>query len=132
MLLPGERVTLQAETSKIATLNAMLLLLVMMQPFNIMRLARTQLCLTDKRIFGSTGVGGRIAIDLKLTDVESVSIQRGLLGWMLDYGSVIIRDRAGNRTVFKGIILPQIFQQEANEAVEVATLGHKLSDYIPV
>lgn len=131
MLIPGENITLMAETSRIAYINAIGLLVIMMQPFNIMRLARTELALTDRRILGTTGVGGRKHIALKLAEVEGVSVRRGLLGWLLDYGSIIVRDRQGNSTVFKGIVLPLVFQQEAEEAIEVALLGHKLSDYAP-
>jgi len=61
--------------------------------------------------------------------IEGVSVEQGLLGRFLDYGSVTIRSRDGSKVKFKGIVWPLIFQQEADEAVEIAVLGKKLSDF---
>ena len=53
---------------------------------------------------------------------------------MFDYGSVVITRKATGKAVctFKGILWPLVFQQEADEAIEVAVLGHKLSDFAPM
>jgi hypothetical protein len=131
MLQPGERILLKAQTSKIAYLNALFVLAAMMHPFGLMRLARTELALTDKRILGATGAARRATIALPFQQIESVTVRSGLLGWMLDYGNVTVTGKDGRRVTFKGILWPLIFQQEADEAIEMAVLGRKLSDYAP-
>jgi uncharacterized membrane protein YdbT with pleckstrin-like domain len=128
-LANNETITLQAETSRIAYLTSLLNFAVLMSPFKLMRLARTELTLTNQRIIGSTGAGGRKNIALHYKNIESVSVRRGMLGWLFDYGSVFVTDTSGNRTEFRGISWPFAIQQEAEEAIEKAVLGYKLSDY---
>ncbi len=130
-LQAGEKVLTKAETSFIAYCNALFFLTVLMHPLSILRLARTELALTDRRIMGSTGVGGRKTIALLFKDIESVGVRRGLMGWMFDYGSIIVRGKNGTETHFKGIKWPLVFQQEADEAIERAVLGYTLADYVP-
>lgn len=131
MLQAGERVQLKAQPSKIAYLNALLVLAAMMHPFGLMRLARTELALTDKRIIGATGVTKRTTIALPFNQIESVTVRMGFLGWLFDYGNVTVTGKDGRRVTFKSILWPQVFQQEADEAIELAVLGRKLSDYAP-
>lgn len=117
--------------SPVAYLGALFNIAVLMHPLALMRLARTELALTDKRILGVTGIGKRTIVSLPFGEVESVVVRRGVLGWVFDYGSVVVTDKEGKRTQFRGVRWPLVFQQEANEAVEIAVLGHKLSDYVP-
>ncbi len=131
MLQPGERILFKTQVSRIAYLNALVVLAVMMHPFSIMRLARTELALTDKRIIGATGIAKRATVALPFRQIESVTVRSGLLGWVLDYGNVTITSKDGRRVTFKGILWPLVFQQEADEAIELAVLGRKLSDYAP-
>ncbi len=127
-LKPDEKIVYRATTSKIAYINALISLAVMMHPFAMIKLARTELALTDKRVIGKSG--GK-TIKLAHAEIESVSVRHGPLGWMLDYGTVIINAKDGTSVKFTGIVWPLIFQQEVDEAVEVAMLGRKLSDYAP-
>lgn len=131
MLGHGEKIVTRAETSRIAILTALCSFAVLMHPFSILRLARTELALTDRRIIGTTGVGGRKNLVLLFKDVESVTVRRGLLGWMFDYGSVIVTGKGGNSVHFRGILWPLVFQQEADEAIERAVLGYTLAEYVP-
>jgi hypothetical protein len=130
-LEPGERIEFKATVSKIAYLNAMVVLAVMMHPFSFIRLARTELALTNRRIIGVAGSIGRSSIALPFKEIESVTVRSGLLGWMLDFGNVTVTAKDGTRATFKGIVWPLVFQQEADEAIELAVLGRKLSDYAP-
>ncbi len=131
MLAPGEHILFKVQTSKVAYLNALMVFAVMMHPFGLMRLARTELALTDKRIIGATGAAKRATIALPFKQIESVTVRTGLLGWLLDYGSVTITAKDGTRITFKGVLWPLVFQQEAEEQIELAVLGKKLSDYAP-
>jgi Bacterial PH domain len=127
-LEPGECVTCKAEVSKIAHIGAMLSFAVLLSPMSMLRLARTELALTDRRVIGRSG---KKTLKLAHADIEFISVRRGLLGWLLDYGTVVITAKNGASVQFKGIVWPLVFQQELDEAIEVATLGHKLSDFAP-
>jgi Bacterial PH domain len=127
-LRPDERITCKATVSKIAHISAMLSLAVLLSPMSMMRLARTELALTDKRVIGKSGSK---TLNLAHTEIESITVRRGLLGWLLDYGTVVITAKDGACVKFTGIVWPLVFQQEVDEAIEVATLGYKLSDFAP-
>jgi uncharacterized membrane protein YdbT with pleckstrin-like domain len=97
-----------------------------MLPFGLMRLAGTELALTNKRIIGKTG---RTTIALPHAKIQHISVRQGILGHILGYGTVVITGKDGSEAKFKGIVWPLIFQQEVDEAIEMAVLGRKLSDY---
>jgi hypothetical protein len=132
MLQPDEKIVNQAATSRIAFITALFSFAALMHPLALMRLARTELAITDRRIIGATGATKRATLALPFKEIESVTVRRGLLGWMFDYGSVVITARDGRQVIFRCILWPLVFQQEADEAIEVAVLGRKLSDYAPM
>lgn len=131
-LQPGEKIMNQAATSKFAFITALFSLAALMHPVALMRLSHTELALTDRRILGATGAAKRSTLALPFKEVDSVTVRRGVLGWMFDYGCVVITAKDGKQVIFKGILWPLVFQQEADEAIEVAVLGKKLSDYAPM
>ena len=72
---------------------------------------------------------GRKHIDLKHSEIELVAVRRGLFGKFLSYGSVVVTSKIGDRIVFKAIADPDVLQQEVDQAVEIAVLGRRLSDF---
>lgn len=128
MLWPDEHIVTQVAISKIAYINALITFAVMLHPMSMIKLARTELALTNKRVIGKSG--GK-TLKVAIADIESVNVRHGPIGWLLDYGTVIVTAKDGARVMFKGVLWPLIFEQEVNEAVEMAVLGRKLSDYAP-
>ncbi len=53
--------------------------------------ANTEIIVTTRRIIYKTGFISRNTVEMNLDKVESVLVQQGLLGRMLDFGAVIIR-----------------------------------------
>jgi uncharacterized membrane protein YdbT with pleckstrin-like domain len=51
----------------------------------------TEITVTSRRIIYKTGFISRNTVEMNLDKVESVLVQQGLAGRMLDYGTVIIR-----------------------------------------
>lgn len=129
-LKPGEAVLYEAAISKTARLNALLLLLVILHPFRLMGLSSNYLVVTDQRILGRCGIFGRISLSVPLREVASVQVQRGVLGRLLDYGTLRIRVREGRQVVFRGIVWPLLVKQEIEDAIERAVLGKTLADYV--
>jgi len=127
-LMPDERITCKAAISKIAYISALISFAITMHPFGMIRLARTELALTNKRVLGKSG--GK-TLKLAHGDIESITVRGGWLFWPFDYGTVVVTPKGGSAVKFKGVLWPLVFQQEADEAIEVATLGRKLSDMEP-
>jgi|GEM_PF-6850180 len=99
-------------------------------PSRITGLASTELALTNKRIIGRVGMFRRRKLSLPHRAIELVKSQRGLLGMMFNYGTLIILGRDGTRIKFRGIAHPLDMELQCNEAAEIATLGRSLSKSI--
>lgn len=53
--------------------------------------AGTEITVTSRRVIYKTGLISRNTLEMNLDKVESVLVQQGLLGRMLDFGTVIVR-----------------------------------------
>ena len=53
--------------------------------------ANTEIIVTSRRVIYKTGFISRNTVEMNLDKVESVLVQQGILGRMLDFGTVIIR-----------------------------------------
>jgi len=51
----------------------------------------TEIIVTNRRVIYKTGFISRNTVEMNLDKVESVLVQQGILGRMLDFGTVIIR-----------------------------------------
>jgi uncharacterized membrane protein YdbT with pleckstrin-like domain len=51
----------------------------------------TEITVTNRRIIYKTGFISRNTVEMNLDKVESVLVQQGLIGRILDYGTVIVR-----------------------------------------
>lgn len=51
----------------------------------------THLCLTNKRVYGVTGLIKRTELDMPLDKVNTITISKGLFGSILGYGNVSIK-----------------------------------------
>ena len=51
----------------------------------------TEIIVTSRRVIYKTGFVSRNTVEMNLDKVESVLVQQGILGRMLDFGTVIIR-----------------------------------------
>jgi len=125
-LIPGEKILFQASVSKFAYVWAMVNFALSFLPLGLARLATTELALTDKRVIGKTG---RHTVALPYKDISVISVRQGLFGRLFDVGAVVISGKDGSSVKFKSIVWPLVFQQEANDAIEIAILGKKLSDF---
>jgi hypothetical protein len=55
------------------------------------KVAGTEITVTSRRVIYKTGLISRNTLEMNLDKVESVLVQQGLLGRMLDFGTVIVR-----------------------------------------
>jgi uncharacterized membrane protein YdbT with pleckstrin-like domain len=90
----GGTVALKNETARIALLVVAALSLAI-GLYQLVRAAlwqaNTEITVTTRRIIYKTGFISRNTVEMNLDKVESVLVQQGLVGRMLDFGTVIVR-----------------------------------------
>jgi len=85
-----------------------------------LKIRSTEMGVTSKRVIRKSGVIMRDTSEIRLSKVESVSVNQGILGRMLGYGTVTIVGTGGNGAVMKGVKDPLAFRAQAQEAFERA------------
>ncbi len=86
----------------------------------IARLASIEVAVTNKRVVGKIGIFAKNSLDLRLTKLEGVSVRRGLLGAMFNYGSVSISGSGQSRITFPGMQNPENLRRSFLNASEQA------------
>lgn len=127
-LLPDEHVVYRAQLHKIIFARAALVLIVgvVLLFFPTLTQARTvvlvigvlllvppfvaylttELGVTNKRVIVKSGFIRRRTIELLLRQVEAISVDQGLLGRLLGYGSITLTGTGGVREVFHQVREP--------------------------
>jgi uncharacterized membrane protein YdbT with pleckstrin-like domain len=78
------------------------------------RIANTEIVVTDRRVLYKSGLITRRSIEMNLDKVESVLVDQGLLGRMLDYGSVVIRGVGAGLEPVRPVSDPLEFRRRVN------------------
>jgi uncharacterized membrane protein YdbT with pleckstrin-like domain len=60
-----------------------------------LRRLSTELAVTDRRVITKVGLIRRTTMEMNLSKVESVVVDQGVLGRLLDYGTVIVKGTGG-------------------------------------
>lgn len=84
----------------------------------VVKVATTELALTNKRIIAKFGFIRRSTVELRLEKVESISINQGLLGRLLGYGTVVVKGTGGTGTPIPSIKKPLDFRRIVNNFLE--------------
>lgn len=92
-------------------------LAILMAIINIMT---TELAVTNKKVIGKSGLIRRNALDMQLTKCESVIIDQGILGRILNYGTVVVRGTGGTPNKFPYIDKPLEFRKRVLEEMDKA------------
>lgn len=78
----------------------------------------TELALTNKRVIAKFGFIRRQTIELNLGKVESIAVNQGIIGRMLNFGSVAVRGTGGGQAPIPYIARPQEFRQQVNHLLD--------------
>ena len=78
----------------------------------------TQMAVTNKRVIVKDGVLRNRTIELLLPKVESIDVDRSLLGRMLGYGSIIVRGTGGTTEPFSRVLSPLEFRRQVQQQSE--------------
>ena len=79
----------------------------------------TELAITNKRIISKSGVIRRATMEMRLDKIESITVDQGLVGRILNYGSITISGTGGDKTPIESIADPLEFQKHFMSATEV-------------
>ena len=78
----------------------------------------TELAITNKRIVSKTGIISRAVMELRLDKIESIQVEQGMLGRILNFGAVMIAGTGGDKTPIESIAEPLLFQKYFMSAVD--------------
>ena len=74
---------------------------------------------TEKRVIGKTGWLRRVSLETLLNRVEGVSVEQGLVGRMLGYGTIVVQGTGGGKTPFTNVAMPFELRQAINQQIEL-------------
>lgn len=78
----------------------------------------TELALTNRRIIAKSGLIRRNTIELKVNRVESLGVDQGILGRILNFGSIVVKGVGGSHAPIPYISLPMEFRQQVNNFLD--------------
>ncbi len=70
---------------------------------------------TDKRVMIKTGFISRNTNETMLKKVEALNVDQGIIGRMLNYGTISVMGTGGTNNIFKGIKAPLDFRRKVQE-----------------
>jgi len=127
ILIDGEQVIYQARLS-IWSQTALVLVGIVLLPafgFGLLLLLwawlicrTTELAITNKRIISKSGIIQRTIMELRLDKIESIKVDQGIAGRILNFGSITISGTGGDKTPIERIADPLQFQKHFMSAVD--------------
>jgi uncharacterized membrane protein YdbT with pleckstrin-like domain len=76
----------------------------------------TELAVTNKRVIAKTGFIQRNTNEINLKKVESIQVEQGLLGRMLNYGTIIVSGTGTGHAPIRFISNPLEFRKQISNA----------------
>ncbi len=127
ILTDGEQVIYQARLSMWSQFVLILVGIVLLPAFGIGLLLMlwawiicrtTELSITNKRIISKIGIFKRSTMELRLDKIESIKVDQGFMGRILNFGSITISGTGGDKTPIESIADPLQFQKHFMSAVD--------------
>lgn len=128
VLSPGEVVQSRAKCSVWSLLPLIILgLLLIFAVVGVLfwlaaflRYISTEIAVTNKRVIAKTGFITRRTVELNLPKVESIQVEQGLLGRLLNYGTIVVAGAGTPQAPVVGISDPLKFRAAVLQAQEDA------------
>ena len=71
----------------------------------------TELAITNKRVIAKFGLVSRSTIEINLQKIESIQVNQGILGRILNYGSIVVSGAGNTQAPIPGISSPLQFRR---------------------
>jgi uncharacterized membrane protein YdbT with pleckstrin-like domain len=81
----------------------------------------TEMAVISKRVIVKVGLLRKKTVELLLPRIESISVEQGVLGRMLGYGSIVVRGTGGTAEPFKKVRSPLEFRHQVQQHSEDLT-----------
>ena len=128
-LIEGERVVHRARISWWSQFGMLLLgvvlLVVVIGLFFLVaawvRVKSTEIALTNRRVIAKYGFIRRNTVEIALEKVEALRVEQGVLGRMLDYGTIFISGAGTSVAPMRDIARPLEFRRRFMEATGTGT-----------
>src|SRR5712691_12766784 len=85
--------------------------------YSYLKYQSSEFGITNKRVLVKVGIFGRRSIEILLSKVEGISVNQGMLGNALDYGTIIVSGTGGTKEPFKAIAKPFEFRKQVQEQI---------------
>lgn len=117
-LMAGEQVLYRAELHWVVFLSLKALFTLFLQP--LIQRATSEFAVTNRRVIIKVGLVSRKTVEMNLEKVESIGVDQGILGRVLDYGTIEVVGTGGTREPFRAIRDPLGFRRAVTEAAEAS------------
>jgi uncharacterized membrane protein YdbT with pleckstrin-like domain len=87
--------------------------------------ATSEFAITNRRVIMKVGLVRRRSLDLNLSKVETVNVDQGIVGRLLDFGTITVIGTGGTRERFKNIADPMAFRLHVQEQIENRVTGEQ-------
>lgn len=74
--------------------------------------------ITNKRVLGKTGCVNVESLDIVLSKVEAIRVNRGFLGFLFGFGDIEVTGTGGTHEVLKNIPAPMQFRKRLQEQID--------------
>ena len=81
--------------------------------------------ISNKRVLIKMGFIRRSSLETLLSKVEGIGVEQGILGRILDFGTIIIRGTGGSKEYFHRIANPLEFRKYVQEQISLLDYEHK-------
>lgn len=116
----NENIVYRGEISRATLIPHILLMMLIIGIITIWKpiihILTTELCITNKKVIGKTGVFKIKTLDSPLNKINNFSIEQGLVGRLLKYGTVRI-DTSSGMYEFKYIHDPDKFKRKLTDQI---------------
>lgn len=80
----------------------------------------SEFVVTNKRVLVKTGWIRRQSLETLLTKIESIRVEQGVLGRMLDYGTIVVSGTGGSKEPFHKIAEPMLFRRRVQDQISAS------------
>lgn len=84
------------------------------------RRTATEFAVTNRRVVVKVGFLRRHSTEILLRQVEGITVDQGILGRILGYGTIVVEGTGSDRTPYKGIAAPLEFRLAVQEQIDAS------------
>jgi len=84
----------------------------------LVRTMTNELLVTNRRVFATVGIISPHTVEIRLENVQSVTVKQGLLGKLLNYGTIVVSGTGSTHAAIPALVSPGPFKLQFDSAVE--------------